>query len=313
MNAAIATHNLRGMFREQVAMAKHTSWRAGGGAQYWYRPADLADLSEFLRRWSTSEAILWIGLGSNLLVRDGGINGVVISTHSALGGIALQDDDKVRVEAGVPCAKVARFCARQQLVGAEFFAGIPGTMGGALYMNAGAWGGETWDRVCQVETIDRQGQLRCRVPAEFDIGYRHSRLRDKAVNEEWFVAAHLQLECGDGEASRDLIRQLLERRNQTQPTGVASCGSVFRNPPGDYAARLIETAGLKGACVGDACVSTKHSNFIVNTGSATATDIESLMQHVIDTVLDCHGVRLQPEVRIVGAGQAGARQIGATQ
>jgi UDP-N-acetylmuramate dehydrogenase len=185
-------------------------------------------------------------------------------------------------------------------VGAEFFAGIPGTMGGALAMNAGAWGGETWDRVCLVETIDRNGQLHHRLPAEFDVGYRYCKPVDLRLDEEWFVAAHLRLEPGDGGASLRLIRQLLEQRSQTQPVGVASCGSVFRNPPHDHAARLIDATGLKGVCVGNACVSTKHANFIVNTGCATAAEIESLMQEVIAAVDHRYGVRLIPEVRIVG-------------
>lgn len=297
-------HDLRGAFRQRVSMAKSTSWRTGGSARYWYRPADLADLRKFIHHLPAAEPMLWVGLGSNLLVRDGGIDGIVIATHSALGDISLEEKNTVRVEAGVPCAQVARFCARNDLVGAEFLAGIPGTMGGALCMNAGAWGGETWDQVCQVETIDREGHLHQRLPAEYEIGYRFSRLRnasnDHKPEEEWFVATHLQLESGDGSASLSRIRQLLNRRNQTQPTGVASCGSVFRNPPEDYAARLIETAGLKGKHIGGACVSTKHSNFIVNTGNATATDIETLMQEIIDTVTHYHGVKLQPEVRIVG-------------
>lgn len=303
MNSLVDTRGLHGILREQVPMLKHTSWRAGGHARYWYRPVDIDDLGEFLRRLPATEPILWLGLGSNLLVRDGGLGGVVIATHGALSNMVLVAPDQVRVEAGVACAKVARFCARHDLVGAEFFAGIPGTVGGALAMNAGAWGGETWNRVCQVETLDRQGHLHYRSPEEFDIGYRHSQLQDPAAAEEWFVAATLQLESGDGEASRHLIRELLERRNQTQPTGVASCGSVFRNPEGDYAARLIETAGLKGLQIGDARVSDKHSNFIINTGRATATDIETLMQKIIHTVVRCHGVTLQPEVRIVGQSE----------
>ena len=273
-----------------------------GCADGWYRPADLADLSGFLRRLPLSESLLWVGLGSNLLVRDGGLRGVVIATHSALANMSWQheDDCTVRVEAGVPCARAARFCARHDRIGAEFLAGIPGTMGGAMAMNAGAWGGETWSRICLVETIDRYGQICYRQPLEFDIGYRHCKPADPERPEEWFIAAHLKLDRGDGKASLRLIRQLLERRSQTQPTGVASCGSVFRNPPHDYAARLIEAAGLKGYCIGNACVSTKHANFIVNTGSATATEIESLMQEVMGAVDRYHGVKLMPEVRIVG-------------
>jgi UDP-N-acetylmuramate dehydrogenase len=230
------------------------------------------------------------------LVRDGGIRGTVIATHGALLGLAVTGERTLRVGVGVPCAKVARFSASQQLTGAEFLAGIPGVMGGALAMNAGAWGGETWTRIAAVETIDRRGQVRQRWPADYAIGYRQVR----GPAEEWFVAAHLRLEPGDGVASLARIRELLERRSQTQPTGVASCGSVFRNPPNDHAARLIERAGLKGVCIGGACVSTKHANFILNTGKATAADLEALVRRVMGTVAQVHGVELIPEVRIVG-------------
>jgi UDP-N-acetylmuramate dehydrogenase len=177
-------------------------------------------------------------------------------------------------------------------------------LGGALAMNAGAWGGETWSWVQAVETMDRQGVVRRRSPADYDIGYRQVR----GPAQEWFVAAYLHLEHGEGAASLARIRELLERRSRTQPTGVASCGSVFRNPPGDHAARLIETAGLKGLRLGAACVSTKHANFIINTGSATALDIESLIQQVAETVQRIHGVWLQPEVRIVGEFATGSGQ-----
>ncbi len=288
--------NLRGELRLEEPLAQYTSWRVGGPAARFYRPADLEDLQMFLASLPADEPLLWLGLGSNLLVRDGGIRGTVIATHGALLGLALTAERTLRVGAGVPCAKVARFSARQQLTGAEFLAGIPGVMGGALAMNAGAWGGETWTRVAAVETIDRRGQVRRRLPADYAIGYRHVR----GPAEEWFVAAHLRLEPGDGAASLARIRDLLERRSQTQPTGVASCGSVFRNPPNDHAARLIERAGLKGICIGGACVSTKHANFILNTGKATAADLETLVRRVMGTVAQVHGVELIPEVRIVG-------------
>jgi UDP-N-acetylmuramate dehydrogenase len=268
----------------------------GGSADRFYRPADLEDLRVFLAGLATDEPLFWLGLGSNLLVRDGGIRSTVIATHGALQELTLTSEQTLRIEVGVPCAKVARFSAYQGLGGAEFLAGIPGVMGGALAMNAGAWGSETWARVVAVETVDHRGQVRRRVPSDYEIGYRCVR----GPREEWFVAAHLSLEPSDKTVSLARIRELLIRRAQTQPMGIASCGSVFRNPPGDYAARLIETAGLKGVCIGAACVSTKHANFIVNMGNATAADIEALMRQVTDTVVRVHGVKLIPEVRVVG-------------
>lgn len=288
---------LRGTLLLDEPMARHTSWRVGGPAQRFYIPADLADLSAFLRSLPLDENILWLGLGSNLLVRDGGIRGTVIALHAALNGLEMTAAQTVRAAAGVPCAKVARFCARHHRVGAEFLVGIPGTFGGALAMNAGAFGGETWQIVTAVQTIDRYGTLHDRTPADFQIGYRHV----QGPRDEWFVSAELQLAAGDGAAAQALSKQLLERRNQTQPTNQPSCGSVFRNPAGDHAARLIEAAGLKGFCIGGACVSEKHANFIVNTGKACAADIEALIEHVAQTVARVHGVQLVREAHIVGA------------
>ena len=297
MMAAEATGAPRGVMRMDEPMARHTSWRVGGPARRWFEPADVEDLAGFLAGLPAGEEILWLGLGSNLLVRDGGWPGTVIATFGGLGAIEALGARGIRAEAGVACAKVAKFAAGCGLVGAEFLAGIPGTLGGALAMNAGAFGGETWPLVRAVETLDREGRLHQRTPDEYRVGYRHV---VPPVSDEWFVAAELALAPGDTDAARARIRELLNRRNRTQPSGQASCGSVFRNPPGDHAARLIEACGLKGRRVGGACVSEKHANFIINTGNATAADIEALILEVQAEVERCQGVRLEPEVRIVG-------------
>jgi UDP-N-acetylmuramate dehydrogenase len=202
----------------------------------------------------------------------------------------------LRAGAGVTCAKVARVTAKQGLTGAEFLAGIPGSLGGALAMNAGAFGGETWDHVAAVETIDRAGRLHTRQPEEYRVAYRTV----GGVVDEWFVAAQLSLQHGDSDSAQSAIRELLARRAATQPTKQYSCGSVFRNPPGDHAARLIESAGLKGKTLGGAQVSEKHANFIINTGDASAADIETLVNQVQGRVEQLYGVRLETEVRIVG-------------
>jgi len=293
---AALQQTLRGSLKLNEPMARHTSWRVGGPAERYYEPADLDDLTEFLSQQDKTEALMWLGLGSNLLVRDGGIRGTVIITSGLLNEIELLEEGLVRVEAGVACAKAARFCARQRLIGVEFLAGIPGTMGGALAMNAGAFGGETWQHVVAVETIDGNGQRHLRQPEEFVVNYRHV----KAVPGEWFVAAHLRLHQGDSETATTRIKELLEKRNTSQPIGLPSCGSVFRNPEGDHAARLIEISGLKGSCIGGACVSDKHANFIINTGAATAADIEALIERVAAEVESQHGVQLIREVHIVG-------------
>jgi UDP-N-acetylmuramate dehydrogenase len=286
----------RGELRLQEPLSDHTSWRVGGLAERFYLPADLDDLVSFLQVLPPGEPLFWLGLGSNLLVRDGGIAGTVICTRSRLKALRRSNEGRIYAEAGVPCAHVAKFCAEQGLTGAEFLAGIPGTLGGALAMNAGAFGGETWNLVERVVTVDRYGILRERAPADFTVGYRSVR----GPEGEWFLAAELGLAPGDGSASRDKIKTLLARRNETQPTHLPSCGSVFRNPEGDYAARLIESSGLKGFSIGGACVSKKHANFIINTGSATAADIEALILYVQAEVRRVQGRELVPEVRIVG-------------
>lgn len=301
MMAARRPQALRGVLLENEPMARHTTWRVGGPAARYYQPADIADLAQFLAGLPTDEPLVWVGLGSNLLVRDGGIRGTVIATAGLLGGIEQIDELTVRTEAGVPCAKVARFCARLGLTGAEFLAGIPGTLGGALAMNAGAFGGETWKLVQSVETLDRSGRRRERPPTDYRIGYRQV----KGPAGEWFVAATLRLHRGDAAAATARIRELLDKRSASQPTQQPNAGSVFRNPPGDYAARLIESCGLKGSCIGGACVSEKHANFIVNTGTATAADIEALMEQVAATVQQQCGVALLREVHIVGERSGG--------
>ena len=290
------TNELRGTLRQQESMARHTSWRAGGAAKVLYQPADIDDLVMFLRSLPAEESLYWIGLGSNLLVRDGGLNGTVIATSSGLNRLVYLDDDQVWVEAGVASPKLARETAKRGLAGMEFLCGIPGTVGGALALNAGALGSETWQRVASVQTIDRQGRLHQHTPEDYVISYRHV----EGPAEEWFVAATLQLEQGDSAASLELIKRYLARRSATQPTQLPNAGSVFRNPPQDYAARLIEACGLKNTCVGGACVSEKHANFIINTGTATAGDIEALIERVAETVKREHGVELIREVHIVG-------------
>lgn len=287
---------LRGELRLGEPLAAHTTWRVGGAADRFYLPADRDDLLAFLASLPADEPLLWLGLGSNLLVRDGGLSGTVICTKNRLRELRCLDSGHVYAEAGVPCALVAKFCAEQGLTGAEFLAGIPGTVGGALVMNAGAFGGETWRLVETVTTVDRFGTVRQRGTGDFSVGYRSVR----GPEGEWFLAAELRLEKGDGSASREKIKVLLARRNETQPTNLPSCGSVFRNPVGDFAARLIEVSGLKGYCLGGACVSQKHANFIINTGTAKAADIESLILHVQAEVLRLQGRELVPEVKIVG-------------
>ena len=295
---------LRGQWAEHVSMARHVSWRAGGEVRRAYTPADLDDLSAMLAQLPSDEPILFTGLGSNLLVRDGGFNGTVVFLHAALNTLRVETlpgvGDVIYAEAGVASPKVARFAANQGC-NAAFMAGIPGTVGGALAMNAGCYGAETWPYVVQVCTIDRQGRRHIRTADDFDIAYRHVAARDASAQGEVFAAAWFRFPQQDTVVARETIRSLLEKRVASQPLRWPNAGSVFRNPPGDFAARLIESIGLKGCRIGGAEVSTRHANFIINhDGSATARDIESLITTVQQRVAAETGVQLIREVRIVG-------------
>lgn len=314
LSGEIAMDALRGEMRLNEPMYKHTSWRTGGAAQRYYIPADLEDLSHFLQSLTADELVYVIGLGSNLLIRDGGVSGIVIALHARLNELELVCQDRsggtIFAGAGVACAKVARFAALHQLTGIEFFAGIPGTVGGALAMNAGCYGAETWDFVEQVKVIDREGNIGFLGPAEYDVGYRsvqRNGISAATMKEEWFAGGFFRLESGDETVSRQKIRQLLTLRVESQPLNKPNAGSVFRNPPGDYAARLIEFCGLKGAVIGGAMVSLKHANFIINTGHASASDIEALIRMIQKNVARKTGITLKPEVRIIGEAGDGGR------
>ena len=302
---------IRGRLEFYADMSRFVSWRAGGKADRLFTPADLEDLAAFMHTLPPTEPIWFIGLGSNLLIRDGGLRGTVIHLHAALRQLYIEqrrqrawvdiDAEKFGViyaEAGVASPKLASFAAANNLTGAEFLAGIPGTVGGGLAMNAGCYGSETWAFVRQVLTMDRQGELRRRCPEEFRLGYRLC--EPNSAREEWFLAGWFTFPRGDGEQSRSQIKDLLEKRLASQPLNLPNCGSVFRNPPGDHAARLIESCGLKGRAVGAAQVSEKHANFIVNTGGATASDVETLIEVVQAEVAAKTGIGLEREVRIIG-------------
>ncbi|MGH8622470.1 MAG: UDP-N-acetylmuramate dehydrogenase [Burkholderiales bacterium] len=312
--------DLRGELRRREPMAGHVSWRSGGAAETAYFPADLDDLGRFLRSLPAGEPVHMTGLGSNLLVRDGGLRGTVIFTHRALREMRLDHlgarGGGIYAEAGVASPKVARYAALNGLAGAEFLAGIPGTVGGALAMNAGCFGGETWDIVAHVLTVDRSGMTRTRVREDYDIDYRHvtlkSEIRSRKAesahpsslvphpSEEWFIAASFRLKRGSAAESRGKITELLKRRIATQPLDEPNAGSVFRNPKGRYAAQLIEACGLKGRAIGTAMISDKHANFIVNRGGARAADIEALIVLAEKSVKEKFGIALEREVRVVG-------------
>jgi UDP-N-acetylmuramate dehydrogenase len=292
----VSEQSLAGRILRQEKLAKYTSWRVGGVAEKMFIPNDKEDLELFIASLNKDEDVLWLGLGSNLLIRDGGVEETVINTRGKVKQMYLLDTTHLYVECGVPCAHIARFCAENDLSNAEFFAGIPGTMGGALKMNAGAFGSEAWDLVEQVE-VQLQGEKVTKKAAnEFEIAYRSV----SGIDNACFLSAILKLEAAKDTKGQARIKELLAKRNATQPTSLPSCGSVFRNPENDHAARLIEVSNLKGYKIGGAEVSTKHANFIVNTGNATAADIEQLITYVQNEVYKQQGIKLQTEVCIIG-------------
>ncbi|MHA7840842.1 MAG: UDP-N-acetylmuramate dehydrogenase [Gammaproteobacteria bacterium] len=288
---------VRGELRFQVPLAHYSSWRVGGCADGLFQPADAEDVCTLLKHLPASVPVHWLGLGSNTLIRDGGLRGMVILPLGRLNTLQQINHHQVMMGAGIACAQGARFCARLGLRGAEFLAGIPGTIGGALMMNAGCFGSDTWSHVDHVMTVDRQGDCYQRWPQDFDVTYRHVVPHHQ---HEWFLSATFTLQSGDSKQSLAAIRELLDRRTATQPTGDATCGSVFKNPPGDFAARLIEASGLKGLRIGGASVSMKHANFILNEGTATAADIEQLIHRVKEVVKQQWQITLETEVHCLG-------------
>lgn len=300
MHEPLHFEGLRGKLAHDAPLARYTSWRAGGPADLLYLPADRDDLAAFVRTLPAAMPITVLGLGSNTLVRDGGIRGAVIVMHDAGAALAVSDG-LVYADAGAASPKLAKFAASRGCAEAEFLAGIPGTVGGALAMNAGCYGGETWRYVARVEVLRRDGTFAVRTPADYEIAYRHVRALHPAGSPEIFTGAWFRFPVGDSPAARARIKELLAKRIATQPLSLPNAGSVFRNPPGDHAARLIESCGLKGYTIGGARVSEKHANFIVNPdGAGTAADIEALIDVVRATVRVKTGVELEAEVRIVG-------------
>ena len=287
---------LKGELRRDEPMSRHTSWRAGGRANWFYTPKGKDDLGEFLKRIPRETQIAWCGLGSNTLVRDGGFPGVVVSTLKGLNEIHITENHGIYAQAGVPSAKLAKYSVKNSLCGAEFMVGIPGTVGGALAMNAGCFGSETWQIVRSADTITSDGEQKRTAALQFRWDYRFADL----ASGEWFTGAEFSLTPCRAEEGRERIKSLLRKRSESQPVQTANAGSVFRNPPGDYAARLLESAGLKGFSIGTARFSPVHSNFIENQGNATAQEIENLISHAIDKVEVVHGIELELEIKIIG-------------
>jgi len=277
------------MIKFNEPMSKHCSLRSGGMTSEFFLPEDINELSLFLK--SNVKPILLVGLGSNLLVRDRGFNGVTIHTKNLK---ELNITNKyIESGAGTSLAKLSRFAQAKLKYGAEFLSAIPGSVGGALAMNAGAFGSEVWQYVVSVQTISLSGELKERFPNDYEINYRSVKHR---FSDEFFISARFDFNLNK---PNDNVRELLDKRNSSQPIGLPSCGSVFKNPKDNYAAKLIESSGLKGFCIGGACVSEKHANYIINQNNATALDIENLIIHIQNTVKNLHNVELETEIIII--------------
>jgi UDP-N-acetylmuramate dehydrogenase len=277
------------MIKFNEPMSKHCSLRSGGMTSEFFLPEDINELSLFLK--SNVKPILLVGLGSNLLVRDRGFNGVTIHTKNLK---ELNIKNKyIESGAGISLAKLSRFAQANLKYGAEFLSAIPGSVGGALAMNAGAFGSEVWQYVVSVQTISLSGELQERFPNDYDINYRSVKHR---FSDEFFISAQFDFNLNE---PNDNVRDLLDKRNSSQPIGLPSCGSVFKNPKDNYAAKLIESSGLKGFCIGGACVSEKHANYIINQNNATALDIENLIIHIQNTIKTLHNVELETEIIII--------------
>lgn len=330
---------------------KSNTWHVGGKADLVFKPNDILDLQSFLKdlyQINKNIDIYWLGLGSNVLIRDGGIRGLVILTsinkNQGLNNLFILDNNNfnkyqfdnfcnfsdfskfdyghefenlIICGAGVPCSKLAKFLVKNHFANGAFWAGIPGTMGGALAMNAGCYGDETWSYVKFVEVINKKGDIYLLSKKDFEIAYRKIKLRSNNIletnNNFGFLNAYLSLEKNYNIDGNLEIKKLLKTRTEAQPIGKLSCGSVFKNPANNYSAKLIQDSGLKGYKIGGAMVSDKHANFIINDKTATANDIETLINYIQQAVQEKTGITLEPEVKIIGEKLNEANKSGQTK
>ena len=290
-----------GVLYEHAEIKHLTSWRIGGCVRYLYVPKDERDLSIFLREFKKDIPIMFLGLGSNCLLYDGQISACLILLRNTFKTFQFDlDNKKVIVSAGLPCPTLARKASKLGFNHLNFLSGIPGSIGGALFMNAGAFDCEIWQYILSVKIIDQKGQITTKTKDEFEISYRDITGLKKS---EFFIEASLDLNIKNDEIYQSLetLQSLLDKRYQSQPVNLASCGSVFKNPENDYAARLIESCSLKGFSIGGAEISKKHANFIINKDNATYDDTLNLIKYASKMVFEKHNIYLQPEVKIIGA------------
>ena len=292
---------LRGRLEPGADLSMLTWFRVGGPAEVLFSPADEADLAAAMALLPAELAVTVIGLGSNLLVREGGIAGMVIRLGRGFSGISVEEGHRIRVGAGVPDSRLAKAAADAGIGGLVFYRGIPGGVGGALRMNAGCYGSETRDRLIEARAVDRQGNRHILTNADFGYSYRHS----DAAEDLIFTEALYQGEPGDPDALNAAMDDITRSREASQPVKSRTGGSTFKNPPGGKAWQLIDAAGCRGLKIGGAQVSEQHCNFLINTGEATAFDLELLGETVRRRVRDTSGVLLDWEIKRIGAFQPG--------
>ncbi len=289
--------SFKGRVLFNVPMKEYTTLRIGGPADVMAFPKDEADLKHLLSfAGAKGFKVYVIGAGSNILVRDGGIRGIVVNITEGFTDVSWLDDERAVVGAGVRLSTLCRECAERGLSGIEFAAGIPATVGGAVYMNAGAYGSEMKDVVEGVEVIGRRGKKGFIPKADIGFAYRHTELPEDAV----IVNVHMKFRRADRKAIEERMKEFRKRRDKTTPIGLPSAGSIFKNPEGMAAGKLIEEAGLKGVSSGDAKISEVHANYIVNTGNARATDVLNLIALMRDRVFAKTGIMLEPEIKVIG-------------
>ena len=286
----------KNIVHHNVELKSFNSWKVGGRAEQFLICDNIEKLASYIKTKKIKPPITYVGLGPNLLIRDGGVKGTIIVMHGGLNNIN-REDKFLYAEAGVSCSKLAKFAAKEGFNKSAFFAGIPGTIGGALAMNAGCYGSETWEYVEKVLMINLNGDQIIRSKSSFEIDYREVKNINK---DESFLGAWFKFPHGDKEEAKNKIKELLAHRKKTQPLNWPTAGSTFRNPKDNFAAKLIEDCGLKGYQIGGAQVSEKHANFIINLGNASALDIEKIIDHIQKVVLEKKSIELKREIKIIG-------------
>ena len=294
-NLEIIKNKIKGKFRSNISLKEFNTWKVGGKAEYLYEPDNIEELKLFLKL-SKDTKITFLGNGSNVLIRDGGVSGCVICLKNSLNNYKFSKNNEYVFEAGLSCMKIAQITAKDNYGGLEFLCGIPGSLGGALAMNAGCYGGNIWEKVSKVDLINKNGELLEKNKDDFIIGYRNVELEDN----NFFVNATFSLQKNKLKNSLDIIKDYLKDRRSKQPTGQPSCGSVFKNPENFYAANLIDSLDLKGYKIGGAYVSKKHANFIIAEKLASSNDIENLIEYVQKKVYEEKKIFLETEVEFIG-------------